>query len=58
MPARLAARAINQDFSPIDLGLTLTGPDRDSYPDLVVTRTSRGHLADALGWLRLGDDAT
>ncbi|HLZ29002.1 MAG TPA: hypothetical protein VKV73_16930 [Chloroflexota bacterium] len=44
---------INQDFSPTDLSLTLTGPDQGAYPDLVVTRTSRGHLGEALGWVRL-----
>jgi hypothetical protein len=28
-----------------------------SYPDLVVTRTSRGHLDEGPGWLRLQDGA-
>jgi hypothetical protein len=40
---------VNQDFVPIDLTLTLNGGDVAKYPQFVVTRTARGHLAEVLG---------
>ena len=46
---------VNQDFVPVDLRLTLSGGDADSYPEMSVTRTERGRLAERVGRLSLHD---
>lgn len=46
---------VNQEFQPVDLQLTLTGPDAGRYPNLVVTATDRTHHAERLGRVSLQD---
>jgi hypothetical protein len=40
---------------PVDLRLTLSGEDAASYPEMSVTRTERGRLAERVGRLSLHD---
>jgi hypothetical protein len=44
---------VNQDFVPVDVRLTLSGGDADRYPEMSVTRTERGRLAERVGRLSL-----
>src|SRR5919202_148371 len=46
---------VNQDFVPVDLTLTLSRGDASRYPELSVTRTERGRLAERVGRLSLRD---
>ncbi|MBV9323118.1 MAG: hypothetical protein JO352_04935 [Chloroflexi bacterium] len=46
---------VNQEFQPVDLTLTLAGPDAGQYRSLVVTATDRTHHAERLGRLTLRD---
>jgi hypothetical protein len=46
---------INQAFDPVDLTLTLSGPDVNRYPALSVTRTDRTHRAEHLGRMVVQD---
>ncbi|HEX8966383.1 MAG TPA: glycosyl hydrolase [Chloroflexota bacterium] len=47
---------VNQDFSPLDVRLSLSGSDASQYRELTVTRTERGRTAQPVGRLRLSDN--
>jgi hypothetical protein len=46
---------INQAFDPVDLTLSLSGPDVNRYPALSVIRTDRTHRAERLGRMLVQD---
>jgi O-glycosyl hydrolase len=46
---------VNQDFVPVDLTLELSRGDASRYPELSVTRTERGRLAERVGRVGLQD---
>jgi O-glycosyl hydrolase len=46
---------VNQDFVPVDLTLELSRGDASRYPELSVTRTERGRLAERVGRVSLRD---
>ena len=46
---------VNEDFSPLDLRLTLSGADSERYGSMSVTRTERRRQAEQVGRMRLQD---
>lgn len=48
---------VNQEFAPLDVTVTLTGPDVTNYPSFGVTRTERTRKAEQVGRVRFQDGA-
>jgi hypothetical protein len=46
---------VSEDYGELDLTIELAGSDTGRFPQWVVTRTARGHLAEPIGRVRLTD---